>query len=186
MFLLYDRANETKISEFLRDAWANDRRAEWSIWMVYSKVDMPHQYIRSGVDDSYHGACGKASALRKLTDDPAQSAAVRAELHRRSIEQMRINNRSIQDMHIFGDPSRIPIIIVEHVMNAPLRSTIGNSRFSNFNQKDASPLLADIGSKAKNKLSAPKPQQRGRVLKIVVFVHGFQACLGFPIHDLRL
>ena len=69
MFLLYGRANETKISEFLRDAWANDRRAEWSIWMVYSKVDMPHQYIRSGVDDSYHGACGKASALRKLTDD---------------------------------------------------------------------------------------------------------------------
>ncbi|XP_057501082.1 uncharacterized protein LOC130785064 isoform X2 [Actinidia eriantha] len=173
-FLKFHRANETKISEFLRDAWANDRRAEWSIWMVYSKVDMPHQYIRSGVDDSYHGACGKASALRKLTDDPAQSAAVRAELHRRSIEQMRINNRSIQDMHIFGDPSRIPIIIVEHVVNAPLRSTIGNSYFSNFNQKDASPLLADIGSKAKNKLSAPKPQQRGRVLKIVVFVHGFQ------------
>ncbi|XP_057501083.1 uncharacterized protein LOC130785064 isoform X3 [Actinidia eriantha] len=141
-FLKFHRANETKISEFLRDAWANDRRAEWSIWMVYSK--------------------------------PAQSAAVRAELHRRSIEQMRINNRSIQDMHIFGDPSRIPIIIVEHVVNAPLRSTIGNSYFSNFNQKDASPLLADIGSKAKNKLSAPKPQQRGRVLKIVVFVHGFQ------------
>ena len=99
---------------------------------------------------------------------------------------MQINNRSIQDMHIFGDPSRIPIIIVERVVNAPLRSTSGNSYFSNLNQKDPSPLLADIGSKANNKLSAPRPQKSGRVLKIVVFVHGFQACLGFPIHDLRL
>ena len=69
MFLLYGRANETKISEFLRDAWANDRRAEWSIWMVYSKVDMPHQYISSGFDDSFHDAHGKASALRKLNGD---------------------------------------------------------------------------------------------------------------------
>ena len=99
---------------------------------------------------------------------------------------MQINNRSIQDMHLFGDPSRIPIIIVERVVNAPLRSTVGNSYFSNLNQKDASPLLDDIGSKANNKLSAPSPQQSGRVLKIVVFVHGFQACLRFLTHGLRL
>ncbi|KAG5566317.1 hypothetical protein RHGRI_002051 [Rhododendron griersonianum] len=172
-FLKFHRANETKILEFLRDAWANDRKAEWSIWMVYSKVDMPHQYISSGVDDSYRGAHGKAAVLRKLTEDPSQTAAVRAELHRRSIEQMRINNRSIQDLHIFGDPSRIPIVIVERVINAPLRSTSGNSYFTNPNEKDTPSLLTDIGSKAKNK-SGPNTQQRGRVLKIVVFVHGFQ------------
>lgn len=58
-------------------------------------------------------------------------------------------------------------------MNAPLRSTSGNSYFTNPNEKDAPSLLTDIGSKAKNK-SGPNTQQRGRVLKIVVFVHGFQ------------
>ncbi|THG10962.1 hypothetical protein TEA_003770 [Camellia sinensis var. sinensis] len=170
--------NKIKILEYLRDVWAVDRRAEWSIWMVYSKVDMPHQYITSGVDGSYHGIRGKVSVLRKLTDDvidqPAQTAAMRAELHRRSIEQMRINNRSIQDLHIFGDPSGIPIIIVERVVNAPLRSTSGNSYFTHLNQKDTSSLSTDIGFKGKNKLSAASPQQNGRVLRIVVFVHGFQ------------
>ncbi|XP_028099575.1 protein FAM135B-like isoform X5 [Camellia sinensis] len=177
-FLKFHRENKIKILEYLRDVWAVDRRAEWSIWMVYSKVDMPHQYITSGVDGSYHGIRGKVSVLRKLTDDvidqPAQTAAMRAELHRRSIEQMRINNRSIQDLHIFGDPSGIPIIIVERVVNAPLRSTSGNSYFTHLNQKDTSSLSTDIGFKGKNKLSAASPQQNGRVLRIVVFVHGFQ------------
>ncbi|KAL7199346.1 hypothetical protein ACSBR2_021602 [Camellia fascicularis] len=174
VFLKFHRANERKILEFLRDAWAHDRRAEWSIWMVYSKVEMPHHYISSEVDDSYYGVRGKPSVLRKLTNDPAQTAAVRAELHRRSIELMRINNRSMQDMHIFGDPSRIPIIIVERVVNAPLRSTSGHSYFSYLNQKNTSGLLTDISSKAKNKSSVASNHQNGRVLKIVVFVHGFQ------------
>ncbi|KAL7202592.1 hypothetical protein ACSBR1_034122 [Camellia fascicularis] len=173
-FLKFHRENKIKILEYLRDVWAVDRRAEWSIWMVYSKVDMPHQYITSGVDGSYHGIRGKVSVLRKLPDDPAQTAAMRAELHRRSIEQMRINNRSIQDLHIFGDPSGIPIIIVERVVNAPLRSTSGNSYFTHLNQKDTSSLSTDIGFKGKSKLSAASPRQNGRVLRIVVFVHGFQ------------
>lgn len=92
------------------------------------------------------------------------------------IWSIQINNRSIQDLHIFGDPSRIPIVIVERVINAPLRSTSGNSYFTNPNEKDTPSLLTDIGSKAKNK-SGPNTQQRGRVLKIVVFVHGFQVCV---------
>ncbi|KAL4588579.1 hypothetical protein LXL04_001471 [Taraxacum kok-saghyz] len=54
-FLKFHRANKTKVLEHLRNSWAVDRRAEWSIWMVYSKVEMPHQPIRSAVDDSaYH------------------------------------------------------------------------------------------------------------------------------------
>ncbi|KAJ9558892.1 hypothetical protein OSB04_013506 [Centaurea solstitialis] len=105
-FLNFHRANKTKILEHLRNSWAIDRRAEWSIWMVYSKVEMPHQYTGGEIDDSlYHR--GKLPALRKITEDPSQAAAMRAELHRRSIAQMR---------------------------------------------------------------------QKGRVLKIAVFVHGFQAC----------
>lgn len=64
------RANERKILEFLRDAWAKDRRAEWSIWMVYSKVEMPHHYLNSGgVESPHHGAHKRVTSLWKLTDD---------------------------------------------------------------------------------------------------------------------
>ncbi|KAI3697055.1 hypothetical protein L6452_29781 [Arctium lappa] len=168
-FLNFHRANKTKVLEHLRNSWANDRRAEWSIWMVYSKVEMPHQSTGSEIDDSlYHGLRGKLPVLRKITDDPSQAAAMRAELHRRSIAQMRINNRSIQDLHIFGDPSRIPIIIVERVVNAPLHSPSGNSYFRNMDPKDTNGLLPEIDSRFSGN------QQKGRVLKIAVFVHGFQ------------
>nr|GMC48306.1 protein FAM135B-like isoform X1 [Ipomoea batatas] len=175
IFLKFHRAHRTLILDFLRNQWAIDRRAEWSIWMVYSKVEMPNQYISSEVDSStFHGTAGRAPIFRKLTEDPAQTAAMRAELHRRSIAQMRINNCSIQDMQIFGDPSRIPIVIVEHV-NAPLRPTSGNSYLSHLEQKDADILLpVMVDSKAIKKSSDACPQQNGRSLKIVVFVHGFQ------------
>ncbi|KAL0385010.1 UNVERIFIED_CONTAM: protein FAM [Sesamum radiatum] len=177
VFLNFHRANIKKIVEFLCNQWALDRRAEWSIWMVYTKVEMPHQYISNVVDDSsIHGLRGRAPSLRKLTGDPAQTAAMRAELHRRSIAQMRINNRSIQDLHIFGDPSRVPIVLVERVVNAPVRPTSGNSYLSHVDQKDTNSLTPGVGSDSSNKLSGASPRQSGRVLKIVVFVHGFQAC----------
>lgn len=68
--ILCSRANKKKILEFLIDAWANDRRAEWSIWMVYSKVEMPHHYLNSVIDESsFQGGRGKVLSLKKLTDD---------------------------------------------------------------------------------------------------------------------
>ncbi|KAG8388639.1 hypothetical protein BUALT_Bualt02G0146300 [Buddleja alternifolia] len=168
LFLNFHRGNTKKILEVLRDQWAVDRKAEWSIWMVYTKVEMPHQYISSAVNSSsYHQLRGRAPVLRKLTGDPAQTAATRAELHRRSIAQMRINNRSIQDLHIFGDPSRIPIVIVERVVNAPVRSTSGNSYFSELDQKDTNSLIAGVETDPSNKLSGTSARQSGRVLKIV-------------------
>ncbi|KAK4427205.1 hypothetical protein Salat_1489400 [Sesamum alatum] len=174
VFLNFHRANIKKILEFLCNQWALDRRAEWSIWMVYTKVEMPHQYISSAVDDSSIHGRGRAPSLRKLTGDPVQTATMRAELHRRSIAQMRINNRSIQDLHIFGDPSRVPIVLVERVVNAPVRATSGNSYLSHVDQKETNSLTAGVGSDSSNKLSGASPRQNGRVLKIVVFVHGFQ------------
>lgn len=173
-FLNFHRANAKKILEFLCNQWAVDRKAEWSIWMVYTKAEMPHQYISSVVDDSsMRGLRGRGSSLRKLTGDPGQTAAMRAELHRRSIAQMRINNRSIQDLHIFGDPSRIPIVIVERVVNAPVRSTSGNFCFNQLDQKGTNGSVVRVDSNPSNKLSGTT-RQTGRVLKIVVFVHGFQ------------
>ncbi|XP_021762712.1 protein FAM135A-like isoform X2 [Chenopodium quinoa] len=167
-FLNFHRANKTKVMEYLRESWANDRRTEWSIWMVHSKVEMPHHFISSRSDEASlrGGLRGKVAVLRKLADDPAQIAATRAELHRRSIAQMKINSRSIQDLHMFGDPSSVPVVIVERVINAPRRSSSGNSYF----EMTPSTLLSELP----NKISSGNHLSNGRSLKLVVFVHGFQ------------
>ncbi|KAK4800864.1 hypothetical protein SAY86_021351 [Trapa natans] len=170
-FLKFHRANITIIMEYLHDAWAIDRRAEWSIWMVYTKVEMPHQYISSGFIEPSN----RKRVLSSLkVDDPAQNASMRAELHRQSIAQMRINHRSIQDLHIFGDPSRIPIVLVERVINAPRRTTSANSYFSNLDFKGPVSLLTESSFETTKRQSGTGTQQNGRILKVVVFVHGFQ------------
>ncbi|XP_073316934.1 uncharacterized protein [Primulina huaijiensis] len=106
IFLNFHRANIKKILEFLRNQWTIDRKAEWSIWMIYTKVEMPHQYISSVVDESsYHVLRGKTG--RKLTNDPAHTAAMRAELHRRSIAQMRghhLDLRLVRNQWLLIDP----------------------------------------------------------------------------------
>jgi len=65
------RENKTKILEFLRKSWAIDRRTEWSIWMVYSKVAMPHQYMHNKVEGtSLHHSLHRSSLnTRRLIDD---------------------------------------------------------------------------------------------------------------------
>ncbi|KAK4770497.1 hypothetical protein SAY87_031029 [Trapa incisa] len=161
-FLMFHRANKKSIMEYLRDAWAVDRRAEWSIWMVYKKVEMPHHYINSEFDEASHQR--RVSSQLKL-DDPAENASTRAELHRRSVAQMRINHRSIQDLQIFGNPSRIPIVTVERVVNAPRRTVSVNAYSS---------LLNGTGFENTKRQPVSGLQQSGRILKVVVFVHGFQ------------
>ncbi|WJX16498.1 hypothetical protein P8452_06514 [Trifolium repens] len=174
-FLKFHRDNKTKILEFLRDAWARDRKTEWSIWMVYSKVEMPHHYINSENDEfSYRGVHRRVSSLLKLSDEPLQIAATRAEIHRRSIAQMRINNQSIQDMQMFGDPLRIPIVIVERVMNAPRRTISENSYLRNVILPNSHNFQAGLNSISDTANKESNPQSNARVLKIVVFVHGFQ------------
>ncbi|VVA90617.1 unnamed protein product [Arabis nemorensis] len=171
-FLGFHRDNNTKILEYLRDIWTKDRRAEWSIWMVYSKVEMPHHFINSGMTDILNQSAHKRTSSVLKLSDPAQLAANRAELHRRSIAQMRINNRSIQDMHILGDPMRVPIIIIERVLNAPRRTLSDNSYLRHVDMLDSSPLNGHSDEAENTK--ATNSQQSGRELKIVVFVHGFQ------------
>ncbi|KAJ6379487.1 hypothetical protein OIU76_016181 [Salix suchowensis] len=170
LFLQFHRANKRTILEFLHDVWTKDRRAEWSIWMVYSKVDMPHQYISSGTDDSFYHSHRRSSSVL----NPAQSAATRADLHRRSIAQMRINNRSVQDMYIFGDPLQIPIIIVERVTNAPRRTLSENSYFRNLELVDSHSLHGGPRVEASKMQSGGVRPKNGRELKAVIFVHGFQ------------
>ena len=88
---------------------------------------------------------------------------------------VQINNRSIQDMHILGDPMRVPIIIIERVLNAPRRTLSDNSYLRHVDMLDSGLLNAvnDDGEKTQ----ATSSQKSARELKIVVFVHGFQASI---------
>ncbi|KAH1236403.1 Protein FAM135B [Glycine max] len=174
IFLKFHRENKTKILEFLRKSWEIDRRTEWSIWMVYSKVAMPRQNMSNGVEGTSlsHGMHRSSIITRRFTDDPIQTAAMRAELHRRGIAQMRINNRSLQDMYIFGDPLLVPIIIVERLTNV-YHSAIVNSNFIPLEGEGRH--ILENGSRATKKLCGSSPQKNELVLRIVVFVHGFQA-----------
>ncbi|KAL3002805.1 hypothetical protein AAZX31_08G074700 [Glycine max] len=173
IFLKFHRENKTKILEFLRKSWEIDRRTEWSIWMVYSKVAMPRQNMSNGVEGTSlsHGMHRSSIITRRFTDDPIQTAAMRAELHRRGIAQMRINNRSLQDMYIFGDPLLVPIIIVERLTNV-YHSAIVNSNFIPLEGEGRH--ILENGSRATKKLCGSSPQKNELVLRIVVFVHGFQ------------
>lgn len=85
-----------------------------------------------------------------------------------------MNNRCIQDLHIFRDPSRIPIIIIERVMNAPRRSISENSYLRHFDMIDSIGKDSGPSSEAAS-VSGSLPERSGRILRIVVFVHGFQA-----------
>lgn len=88
---------------------------------------------------------------------------------------LQINSRSIQDLQIFGDPSSVPVVIVERVINAPRRSSSGNSYFGQAIQRAPSTLLTELSSASI--VSGANHLQNGRVLKIVIFVHGFQVYL---------
>jgi len=89
------------------------------------------------------------------------------------IPSLQINSRSIQDMNIFEDPSHIPIVFVERVMNAPRRTVSDNSYLRNLGLVNSPSSQTGLNLDSANKISAPESSTR--VLKIVVFVHGFQA-----------
>ncbi|KAE8715610.1 Serine esterase family protein, putative isoform 2 [Hibiscus syriacus] len=165
-FLTFHRDNKTKIMDVLHEVWANDRKSEWSTWMVYSKVEMPHYPINDGFEETNHRVVHKrGSSLWKLSDDPVHMAEIKADLHRQSIAQMKINSHSIQDMQIFGDPSAIPILIVERVMNAPHRSLSYNSYMNNLDVLDSVALHDDISAEEGKKTSRGKAEKRCRDLK---------------------
>ncbi|KAF7803665.1 protein FAM135B-like isoform X1 [Senna tora] len=169
-FLMFHREHKMKIMEFLHNSWANDRKAEWSIWMVYSKVEnleMPHHCLSNRVEgtspqNSLYGR-GRSLSLRRSRDEPIQTALTRAELHRRGIAHMRINNRSLQDMFIFGDPLHVPIIIVERMANIQ-RSISVNSYFIPLEGKAEHTLKN--GPSAMNKPPASSPQKNEHALRV--------------------
>ncbi|CAN6349060.1 unnamed protein product [Urochloa humidicola] len=173
-FLKFHRVNKTKILDYLHDIWAIDRKAEWSIWTVHSKIEIPHRYLRSINDDSAHRhSLLRVSGSRKFHDDPVQNSASRADLHRKSIAQMKINTYSVQDMHIYADPSHVPVVLIEqHVMVVPQHGSSKDLAPNASEQKDTIVLPKLQGDSLAPKSSAGK--KSGRILRAVIFVHGFQ------------
>uniref|UniRef100_A0ACD5YCH1 Uncharacterized protein n=2 Tax=Avena sativa TaxID=4498 RepID=A0ACD5YCH1_AVESA len=173
-FLKFHRINKTKILDYLRDIWAIDRKSEWSIWTNYSKIEIPHRYLRSMSEDSSHRqSLLRVSGSRKFHEDPVQNSSSRADLHRKSIAQMKINTRSVQDMHIYADPSRVPVVLIEqHLMVVPQHGSRKELATNSAEQKDTIvlPKLQGESSTLKNTTG----KKGGRVLRAVIFVHGFQ------------
>ncbi|MED6157418.1 hypothetical protein PIB30_022989 [Stylosanthes scabra] len=170
-FLNFHRENKIKILEFLFNLWANGRKTECSIWMVHSKVEMPHQYMNNDVEGTslFYGFLRRSLSTRRLSEDPVQTSIMRAELHRQGIAQMRINGRSLQDMFMFGDPSQVPIVIGERLANIT-RSVSVNSYLTPLEEEEESVL--ESGSETSQ--SYLFQNEHEHVLRVVVFVHGFQ------------
>lgn len=79
-------------------------------------------------------------------------------------------------MFIFGDPLLIPIIIIERLTNGNHSASV-NLDFNPLDDKKRH--IVENGSRAPKKLGGGSSQQNELVLRIVVFVHGFQACFTF-------
>jgi hypothetical protein len=61
------RTHRVKILDYLHAIWDFDRKSEWSIWIIHSKIDIPHRYLRSMTDDSpRHGHLRRISSSRKV------------------------------------------------------------------------------------------------------------------------
>ncbi|CAD6254640.1 unnamed protein product [Miscanthus lutarioriparius] len=170
-FLKFHRTHKVKILDYLHDMWDIDRKAEWSIWIIHSKIEIPHRYLRSMNDDSPRHLI-RISSSRKVHHDPIQNSMSQAELHRKSIAQMKINTPSVQDMHIYADPSCIPVVRIEqHVMVIPQHCS--SKDFLTDGSEPAGtnvpPLLQ--GQSLEEKTCGFKS---GHILRAVIFVHGFQ------------
>lgn len=79
-------------------------------------------------------------------------------------------------MFIFRDLLLVPIIIIERLTNGYHSASV-NSDFNPLDDKKRH--ILENGSRAAKKLFGGSSQQNELVLRIVVFVHGFQACFTF-------
>jgi hypothetical protein len=59
-----------KILDYLHDIWDVDRKSEWSIWIVHSKIEIPHRYMHSVSDSSSpRHSLRRVSSSKKLHHD---------------------------------------------------------------------------------------------------------------------
>eukprot|EP00249_Psilotum_nudum_P021203 c28018_g1_i1 orf=264-2459(-) len=148
-FLKFHRSNRSPVWEYLRGVWTEERNEEWSMWLIHSNADVQ---VNGNLDNlGRENACHMESTRQfpsKNYYDPAVMSSSQAELRRKTLEEMKGNSRALQDMNIFGNPSQLPILYVEH-------------RAVPCERSGPDGLLA-------------RAPDHGRVLRVVVFVHGFQ------------
>lgn len=176
VFLRFHRRHRTEIMEYLRGVWAEDRSTDWSMWLVHSKLDIPQQNSANGdVDDNTHSILVVGKAVpKKSNEDPAITAASRADLHRKSIEQMKINTHYLQDLQIFGNITQVPVIYVERLL-VPCQKVSKSLGFSGaLEQAGTSIVPKTARDRLPLKMTGNEAGRNGRALRVVVFVHGFQ------------
>lgn len=162
-FLKFHRSNRSLLLEYLRGVWADERSTEWSMWLIRSKMDND-----IGYESSRNLQLPNKSLLKKSYEEASLGSASRAELHRKSLEQMKMNSRALQDMQIFGDPSQMPILYLESQI-VPCEKVVSDVTLSNNHNGLESSVMEKSDT-----LLAMTSKSRGKVLRVIVFVHGFQ------------
>ena len=89
---------------------------------------------------------------------------------------LQINARSVQDMHIYANPSRVPVVLIEqHVMVVPQH---GCNKDLLANAPDLYNTSVPPNLQGDSFAGNPSGgKNTGHVLRAVIFVHGFQASL---------
>ena len=94
---------------------------------------------------------------------------------------LQINTRSVQDMHIYANPSRVPVVLIEqHVMVVPQH---GCNKDLWANAPDSNNITVPPNLQQDSSVGSPRGgKNSGHVLRAVIFVHGFQVSFFGPVH----
>ncbi|KAL5205076.1 hypothetical protein ABZP36_009947 [Zizania latifolia] len=204
VFLKFHRTNKIKILDHLRSIWDADWKSEWSIFIVHSKVDIPHHYLRSlsGKSSPRHSLL-RSSSSRRIHLDPEHNSSSRAELHRRSIAQMKAGSWSMLRPGVickYNTNIILKRILTGIVLQINARSVQDMQIYANPSeiplvhiehvmvvpQHGSSKILVRSASETNNASLLPKVlgnsvarrlnggENSGHILRAVIFVHGFQ------------
>lgn len=169
-FLKFHRSHRSLLWEYLRGVWADERSTEWSMWLIHSKMDLSANGNKKDLESLSHNMqLLSKPVVKKPVEEASVVSASRAELHRKTLEQMKMNSQALQDMQIFGMPSQLPILIVESHM-VPIERIASNVALQSKHIGSGTSFLLE---KPGNLLTLSS-KSHGKVLRVVVFVHGFQ------------
>ncbi|KAI5077732.1 hypothetical protein GOP47_0007556 [Adiantum capillus-veneris] len=170
VFLKFHRSHRSLLWEHLKRVWAEERTTEWSMWLIHVHMDILSNGSRKDLDSLSHNMqLLSKPVVKKPIEEASVVSASRADLHRKTLEQLKMNSRALQDMQIFGMPSLLPILVVES-HTVPIETIASNTTLpSKHIGSGTSFLLEKPGNLLQ--LSSKSP---GKILRVVVFVHGFQ------------
>ena len=94
---------------------------------------------------------------------------------------LQINARSVQDMHIYANPSHVPVVLIEqHVMVVPQH---GCNKDLWGNAPDSNNITVTTNLQEDSSAGSPSgDKSSGHILRAVIFVHGFQVSFFGSVH----